>query len=590
MFRVPVLFRRWLASRQLTRSNPNRRLSVMAVPLSSPVSGSPIDPGGKSPVKVSARDRDLSNRDLEMKLESPSIPAAVPAAKVPSYAASGSGVGKVTRSRVRSRFRRRSQSRARARERALSSPPESFGGAKLISEPQASNPPSQLSASLPEAVNSVKSPAESDVAVVESCNLEVSDQLEEGEIEVLDNSERKENSICDQKEVGHSSEEDQIWFTKHSKHYRRALRQMSAWQASGGKGSPPKSAKYLTAGVSSRVSCSVVFVYARNTEAERRVLWRDLVAISRNSLVAASPLLVMGDFNQILTAGEHFSLLPYDLPVRGMEDFQSALEDGNLSDLDIRGSFFSWSNRRPEDQFLRKLDRVLCNEKWRDIFPDAVSVFEAPGESDHSPAVVSFSSQPQTRKCSFKYFSFLASHPSFKEEMLKAWEESIPVGSKMYSLGQRLKKAKATCRRLNKEGFGNIQQRASEALEALKAVQLQMLSSPSDSLFRQKFVAHKKWQFFESAQEIFFSRKARIRWLDCGDANTKFFYKAVVAHQMRNCVTYLMDGGGLRVFNMSQIKDMTVAFFHNLLGTVDDSVRDISVEELRGIECSGASD
>lgn len=198
---------------------------------------------------------------------------------------------------------------------------------------------------------------------------------------------------------------------------------------------------------------------------------------------------------------------------------------------------------------MRKLDRVICNEKWREVFPEAVSIFEAPGDSDHSPAVVAFSSVPEFRKCSFKYFSSIASHPRFKAEMLKAWEQEILVGSKLFSLAQRLKKAKAACRRLNKEGFGNIQQRAKEALEALKEIQEQLLLAPSDTLFRQKFVARKKWQFFEAAQEIFFCRNARIRWLDCGDANTKFFYKAVLAHQVRNCISFLRDDGGNRVFN-----------------------------------------
>ncbi|WZZ89708.1 hypothetical protein YC2023_118287 [Brassica napus] len=291
----------------------------------------------------------------------------------------------------------------------------------------------------------------------------------------------------------------------------------------------------------------------------------------------------MGDFNQILTDAEHFSLLPYDLPVRGMEEFQQCLQRSYLSELDIRGTFFSWSNNRTEDPILRKLDRVLCNEKWRDSYPKSVSIFEAPGDSDHSPAVVEFSSVNQVRKCSFKYFSFISTHPRYLAEMLRSWEEPIPVGSKMFSLGQRLKRAKVICRRLNKEGFGNIQQKAKEALEALKAIQLQLLTSPSDALFRQEFVARKKWRFLELAQELFYCRKARVRWLDCGDVNTKFFYKAVVAHQMRNCLSYLMDARGNRVFNQTQLNEMVVAFFQNLLGSVDGSVRDTSLEELRGL-------
>lgn len=150
---------------------------------------------------------------------------------------------------------------------------------------------------------------------------------------------------------------------------------------------------------------------------------------------AGFPIDCTGDFNQIITAAEHFSLQPYELPIRGMEDFQQCLHDSGLSDMEFRGAFFSWSNKRSEDPILRKLDRALCNDKWRDRFPEAVSIFEASGDSDHSPVVVSFAEGSQNRKCSFKYFSFISTHPRYISEMLKKLEERIPVGSKLFSLG-----------------------------------------------------------------------------------------------------------------------------------------------------------
>lgn len=207
----------------------------------------------------------------------------------------------------------------------------------------------------------------------------------------------------------------------------------------------------------------------------------------------------MGDFNQILSADEHFSLINYPLPVRGMSEFRECLEESNLSDLEIRGVFYTWSNKRPEDPIIRKLDRALGNEKWRDRFPDAISSFESPGDSDHSPCIVEFSGEESVRKSSFMYFSFIATHPRFMTEMKKTWAEEVQVGSKLFTLGQRLKKVKKLCRKLNKEGFGNIQQKARDAMEALKAVQEQLLSAPTESLFREEFVCSKKWLFFEAA-------------------------------------------------------------------------------------------
>ena len=59
----------------------------MAIPGPVPSSSAPIDPGGASGEQVSNRESFLFNRDLEMKLQSPSGPTSIPAAKVPSYAA-----------------------------------------------------------------------------------------------------------------------------------------------------------------------------------------------------------------------------------------------------------------------------------------------------------------------------------------------------------------------------------------------------------------------------------------------------------------------------------------------------------------------
>lgn len=110
-----------------------------------------------------------------------------------------------------------------------------------------------------------------------------------------------------------------------------------------------------------------------------------------------------------------------------------------------------------------------------------------------------------------------------------------------------------------------------------------MLVSSTDSVFRQEFVARKNWQFFESALAIFFNRKARIRWLSCGDANTKFFYKAVLAHQLRNSIRFLKDADGNLVFNQSQIREMAVTYFRSILSTEDSLNILRSVKELRAM-------
>lgn len=345
-----------------------------------------------------------------------------------------------------------------------------------------------------------------------------------------------------------------------------------------------KSEQMVVCGVfdpSSNIFVTVGFVYAHNTEGQRRRLWEEIHCIASHHLVKDKPCLILGDFNQILSASEHFSIRPYELPMRGMEEFRDCLVQCEMEDLETRGTFFTWTNNRPEDPIIRKLDRAMGNEAWRESFPDVVAHFEAPGDSDHSPCVVDLLVGSEIRRVSFKYFSFLSTHPQFLDQILAAWQCEIAVGSKLFSLGQRLKAVKQACRSLNRIGFGNIQQKTKLAMEELQEIQSEMLLAPSESVFRREFVARKKWRFLDSALQIFFRAKSRIRWLHEGDANTKFFFKAVMAHQARNAIRFLIDDHEVKVTNRAQIKDMVVSYFQHLLGSVSPHTYPPSVTELQ---------
>lgn len=141
--------------------------------------------------------------------------------------------------KARSRSRRRSRSRARARARALSSPPEVDNGGGAIIIPEAQIPVGQiLEKGSGEAVGSVGSGVEREVSG--------SDIAEEGEIvEAAQSGSDKGKEISEEVADG-SAEVEPVWFTKNSKKYRRAIRQMELWKSMVEVGSPPKSAKYLT--------------------------------------------------------------------------------------------------------------------------------------------------------------------------------------------------------------------------------------------------------------------------------------------------------------------------------------------------------
>lgn len=333
----------------------------------------------------------------------------------------------------------------------------------------------------------------------------------------------------------------------------------------------------------SNVSFAAAFVYGKNTELDRRLLWEEISRLAFSSPLCITPWLLLGDFNQIAETSEHFSVNHSFVPLRGIEDFQDCLRDNNLSDIPSRDVYYTWSNHQLENPIIRKLDRAVGNGEWFNSFPSTIAVFDPPGDSDHSPCIIMLSNLPQRSKKSFKYFSFLATHPTFLTCIASAWDKETLVGSKMFLLGEHLNEAKKACRSLNRQGFSNLQQRTSEALASLEDIQIQLLSIPSDSLFRQEHVARKKWDFFAKALESFFRQKSKIKWLKDGDANTRFFHRAVMAHQAKNLIKYLRNIDDSRVENVDQIKEMIVFYYTHLLGSESESVTPFSVDTIRAL-------
>ncbi|KAJ0254732.1 hypothetical protein HA466_0105980 [Hirschfeldia incana] len=152
------------------------------------------------------------------------------------------------KARARSGSRQRSRSRARARKRALSSPSETSEKFEVnsVDEKGAQHINCLQQSETLVGMQEMVKVAESNQGL--SIPKEVEDNLEEGEICTETNIQGSIENGVDQRGVDKRGEDESIWFTKQSKNYRRALRQMTLWEPRGQWDPPPKSSKYLTAG------------------------------------------------------------------------------------------------------------------------------------------------------------------------------------------------------------------------------------------------------------------------------------------------------------------------------------------------------
>lgn len=192
------------------------------------------------------------------------------------------------------------------------------------------------------------------------------------------------------------------------------------------------------------------FVYASNDLNERYDLWNSLMMLGQS---IASPWLVCGDFNNPLFLNERMGspVLHYEI-----EGFRNCVDNCGLMDVKASGCFFTWNNKQSgEHRVFSKIDRMLVNESWLDLFPESLAHFLPEGLFDHSPPILDTHPALSRMKKPFKYFNMWGQDSKFLEKVRDCWVSPI-LGTPMFQVVTKLKKLKPILKALNREGFSEI--------------------------------------------------------------------------------------------------------------------------------------
>lgn len=133
--------------------------------------------------------------------------------------------------------------------------------------------------------------------------------------------------------------------------------------------------------------------------------------------------MVCGDFNEIVHSDEKLSWKDRD--AEQMSAFRETLSRCGLFDLGFVGPRFTWCNGRFGEQCtLIRLDRMVTNEAWSQVFPD-VKVHHVPMSSSDHCLLALFLKKDQQRIEGKKHFFFKAMwtrEEECKEMVELAWD------------------------------------------------------------------------------------------------------------------------------------------------------------------------
>ena len=107
--------------------------------------------------------------------------------------------------------------------------------------------------------------------------------------------------------------------------------------------------------------------YGQPDSGKRHISWKLIKALKKQ---CDMPWVIFGDFNEITHSNEKLGWLERD--ANQMRVFRECLDNCGLTDLGFVGQRFTWCNEwLGYQRMLIRLDSMVANDEWRELFPEA---------------------------------------------------------------------------------------------------------------------------------------------------------------------------------------------------------------------------
>ncbi|XP_071933514.1 uncharacterized protein [Coffea arabica] len=155
-------------------------------------------------------------------------------------------------------------------------------------------------------------------------------------------------------------------------------------------------------------------------------------------------------------------------------------------------------------------------------------------------------------------------HPTFRDVVHQNWSLSFE-GYGMYALAGKLKRLKKCLQAWNKTTFGNVFDRVAQAEELAHQKEQRMEQENTEASHLEWSQAQANFLQALANEEFFWKQKARIKWLQEGDSNTKFFHSYVQDKRARLRISRIKSSMGDWIEDLDAIAAEGVSFFQKLL-------------------------
>ena len=175
--------------------------------------------------------------------------------------------------------------------------------------------------------------------------------------------------------------------------------------------------------------CIVTVIYALNLESERKTLWKQL---EKEANTFITPWCIIGDFNCVRFLKDKMG--GNKLTTRNIQELNNFINSAGVKELSISGVKYSWRSG-PNKNIATKIDRLLCNIEWMNMFKSSHAKYLDLSTSDHVPIMFQFNhTQTLEGPKPFKFRNHWVKCEGYKEAIEKHFV--FPEENQLFNLIQ----------------------------------------------------------------------------------------------------------------------------------------------------------
>ncbi|XP_070665195.1 uncharacterized protein [Malus domestica] len=219
--------------------------------------------------------------------------------------------------------------------------------------------------------------------------------------------------------------------------------------------------------------------------------------------------------------------------------FREVLARCQFNDLGYLGNKFPWATKRGGGITVR-LDRVLANQEWIDLFLSFRVEHLNPTTLDHIPILFEWVVRKKGKyKKAFRFEEGWTAKEGCQEAVQEGWNSEI-VRSAMFQVTEKIKATRVELMKWAKNNERSIPEEIAETEDKLNSLFGQPFTETS---IAQRYELYNKLHSLLAQEEAFWRQRSRENWLRLDDQNTK--YQKVNRRRRANLLTGLFDDQGL---------------------------------------------